>query len=77
VAGQIAGDAIRSSDLVCWTRDGVDRREKCTGVMAMLVGAPSNPPMLGLVVSNAEPDDFTQGVVVEVYRSRSDRSVLS
>ena len=56
-----------------WTRDGVVRHEACIGVAPVLVRDPSAPPMIGLMASNVEPSEFTEGLVIEVLRERSDR----
>jgi translation elongation factor EF-Tu-like GTPase len=70
VAGQIEGGQVRTGDRLSWTRDDVERRATCRGVAAMLLGRPSDPPMLGLFVPEAEPDDFAEGQVIQVFADR-------
>jgi hypothetical protein len=42
----------------------------------MLVRDPAAPPMLGLFVSNAEPSDIAEGLVIEVLSDRSHQGPL-
>lgn len=68
VAGYVVSGNFRCDDDVRWVDGEHTRRAKCSGLSTITERPIKYPPTVGLMVTNAEPSDFVEGMTLIIYR---------
>lgn len=68
VAGYAGSGTVRRDDEVRWLNDGRLRHARCSGVSSLTERPEKDPPSVGLILADAEPTDFVEGMTLTICR---------
>lgn len=68
VVGYIASGDVDVGDVIRWTNDDVALHARCRGVEDVRESPLKDPPSVGLLVDEGEPEHFAEGMTLLAYR---------